>query len=770
MIYCPNCGTANRDGSSFCNQCGHKFGGSKTTCPACGSDNPIENLFCDACGAKLAPLVTRGVEEKPGVKGLSLPTKPIDDEPLPEDEDTLGEVLPAEEGEEDIPDWLARLRATIGPENDSPQEGRDVAAPQPNAAPLFESLGEDADEEVPEWLQQLKESEPSAPEEEEAVESPALEEEATVAAEAAEPEGLITESDALPEQREVAAPQPDAAPLFESSGEDADEETPEWLQQLKELEPSAPDEEEATVAAEAAESEEEIAESAKEVVEETAAEAEFDDKALADSESLREMPGQVETSPEAAQPPEGIDILAIPALSEPAETAALIPEEDEGDLAAWLQQEGPVILEADEGEEDRADTIVFQPEETSPRSLPPSDIPAWLETLAPEGAVLPEELGRAFTPAGKPSPEDVGLERAEIPSWLEELRPGHKKEEGPIEETIEAAGLLGGLRGALKMVGAVDPAPSQRTRPASTPASATAAHAEMLTRLLNEPASALVKPRVVPTAARRSRGLPWLAFLLLFAAVLIPFFVPGLVPGGNTVPGSEAAADLSSQIQSLKQGDVVLVSFDYDPGASTELDWPVRVILDDLRAKGANLLITSVTPTGPGLAARFDMGGMQTVLLGYLPGQEMGLQRLATGLEGVFSVDFQGNPVSEAPLGVHSLKDVALIITAASSQEPVRWWVEQVKTQMPSTPMGAVVSGAIEPVVRPYYASGQLVGLVSGWVGGQAYRQAAAPTEAASKEDIAAMEAQSLAHLTIALLIVLGNIAYWGRRLFGRQP
>ena len=99
----------------------------------------------------------------------------------------------------------------------------------------------------------------------------------------------------------------------------------------------------------------------------------------------------------------------------------------------------------------------------------------------------------------------------------------------------------------------------------------------------------------------------------------------------------------------------------------------------------------------------------------------------------------------------------------------MRWWVEQVRTQV-TTPMGAVISGAIEPAVRPYYASGQLVGLVSGWVGGQAYRQSVAPDAVPSKQDIAAMEAQSLAHLAIALLIVLGNFAYWGKRLLGRQP
>jgi len=723
MIYCPNCGTANRDGSSFCNQCGHRFGmGSKTACPACGSENPLENLFCDACGARLAPLVTKGVEEKPGVKGLSLPTKPVDEETLLERE-SLEPETPSEDAlredaeEEDIPDWLARLRASIGTESDSQggQEMSSLAA----AAPLFDSSGDDADEEIPEWLQALNAPEPAAPDEDDAVEPTLLEKEPSPAEETAEPEEEAAQS----EEEPLAGESPDAEehPLAEESPEE---------EAIVEM---APEEEPGDYALPELTSEETLAE--------------------------EEAPTEVAESLEEAEEPDA------PALSETAEPGM---QEAKEDLTAWLQQEGPVILEAEEGEEDEA--IVFQPESLPQEATPSSSIPAWLETLAPEGVVFPEELGPAFTPAGLPSPEDVGLERAEIPSWLEDLRPGRQKEEARVEEPVVAGGILAGLRGALQMVGAVDPTPSQRTRPVSAPVSTTAAHAEMLTRLLNEPTSALARTRFVPTASRPARGLPWLASLLLLAAVLIPFFVPGLVPGGNTVPASKPAADLSSQIQRLNQGDVVLISLDYDPGASTELDWPVRVVLEDLRARGAILLITSVTPTGPGLAARFDMAGTQSVLLGYLPGQEMGLRRLAAGLSGVFPMDFQGNSVSEAPFGVRSLDDVALILTAASSQETVRWWVEQVKTQFPSIPMGAVVSGAIEPAVRPYYASSQLAGLVSGWVGGQAYRQAAAPTEAASKQDIAAMEAQSLAHLTIVLLIVLGNIAYWSKRLFGRQP
>jgi len=290
--------------------------------------------------------------------------------------------------------------------------------------------------------------------------------------------------------------------------------------------------------------------------------------------------------------------------------------------------------------------------------------------------------------------------------------------------------------------------------------------AELLTSLLGESTSSLARPRAVPSLAVRERGLPWLAGLLLVAAILLPFFLRGVVPGAHTVPASSPAAALANSVQNLQPGDTVLVSFDYDPGMSTELDWPASIVLNALKQKGVNLLLMGTTPTGPGLAARFDWTGAQVVNLGYLAGQEMGLQRLASGLTETTLAGF-GVAAPDSPFGVRSLSDVKLILTVASSQETVRWWVEQVGTQV-QTPIAAIVSGAIEPAIRPYYASGQLSGLVSGWVGGQAYRQASGVSTVEDK-DVIALEAQSLAHLVIAGLIILGNVAYWGKRLIGRR-
>src|SRR5512135_897014 len=91
MIYCPGCGTANRDGSRFCNECGTKLPTTTSSlCPTCGIANPPHSLFCEKCGTRLIALLTDEPEEPavltssvPLRKGLSLPTKPAADEAAP---------------------------------------------------------------------------------------------------------------------------------------------------------------------------------------------------------------------------------------------------------------------------------------------------------------------------------------------------------------------------------------------------------------------------------------------------------------------------------------------------------------------------------------------------------------------------------------------------------------------------------------------------------------------------------------------------------------
>jgi len=76
---CRTCHADNRDGISFCEECGAKL---EQACPACGTRLPPGRKFCGVCGQPLAPLpgagqvnTSHGVREETAIPAASEPAK-----------------------------------------------------------------------------------------------------------------------------------------------------------------------------------------------------------------------------------------------------------------------------------------------------------------------------------------------------------------------------------------------------------------------------------------------------------------------------------------------------------------------------------------------------------------------------------------------------------------------------------------------------------------------------------------------------------------------
>ncbi len=356
MIYCPNCGTANRDGSKFCNECGARLAAPATgiPCPECGTFNPVTRLFCQKCGARLVTVAPEPEPEEPTgapVTGFSLPSRLLETPPEGEAEglatgeegalipDWLSGVEPEAAGEEPAPeaptappaegpDWLRRLRAGLSQEPGE-EAALEEGAPEVPAAPAEEV-------EVPDWLRQLRTSLPPLEEEEAEVGPPAWLTEGgepyphapvfgkpAVGAEAPSEEGVPP----LPEEGPPGEPK--AAPW----------EIPPWLEGLEEEAPPPPMAERIPPPWLAGPAEEETpaGEPAVEVPPPLAAElplkparAEAEEEML--PEWLRTPPPLAEAAPSAPPPEEG---EAVP-----------------GEIPPWLESLSPLARgPAAEGEE-----------------------------------------------------------------------------------------------------------------------------------------------------------------------------------------------------------------------------------------------------------------------------------------------------------------------------------------------------------------------------------------------------------------------------------
>jgi hypothetical protein len=101
-----------------------------------------------------------------------------------------------------------------------------------------------------------------------------------------------------------------------------------------------------------------------------------------------------------------------------------------------------------------------------------------------------------------------------------------------------------------------------------------------------------------------------------------------------------------------------------------------------------------------------------------------------------------------------------LAVVLAAEAEDVQGWLEQVAPRNGVRVLAATAAGA-DPLLRPYLASGQLVGLVSGFDGGAAYTGLLddLPTRSREREMQLQLVGQNLATIVFLFLIVAGNLA-----------
>jgi hypothetical protein len=255
----------------------------------------------------------------------------------------------------------------------------------------------------------------------------------------------------------------------------------------------------------------------------------------------------------------------------------------------------------------------------------------------------------------------------------------------------------------------------------------------------------------------------WFIYLILLAGVAVPLLLRSGWSEANMPVTSDTAA-MYEAIEALPAGSVVLISHDYDPGAAGEMVPQVEAVLHHLMERQARLINVSLTPEGSRMAQQVvervaeDHGyvqGAQYLSLGYLTGIEAAPRTIVEELRSGAWSDFVGTD-----------QDLSLIVEFAGTQEYLRLWLEQAQGPY-GLPMVAGVSATADPYARPYYrneAQRQLLGLMTGLVGAAEYERHSGQAGVA----LASMDSQSVVHIAMVLLIVVGNLAYFGGRLRGK--
>ncbi|TET76535.1 MAG: hypothetical protein E3J41_09050 [Candidatus Cloacimonadota bacterium] len=262
-------------------------------------------------------------------------------------------------------------------------------------------------------------------------------------------------------------------------------------------------------------------------------------------------------------------------------------------------------------------------------------------------------------------------------------------------------------------------------------------------------------------------------FLLIALAVFIPFLKPLRLPLSITKP----AKDVFDAVESIPpEGPPLLIATDYAPSTAPELDPMLYALLRHCFVTKRRVMLLALYPQGAGMAqAGLDFilpefpdvkSGEDYVFLGYQPGVQAVVMSLGEDVRLAFPTDAYGVSLDSLPMMEHvrNYDDIALVVDLAGSSIPITWVIYAVARYGQRLGVGVTAVSAAQ--YYPYLNSGQFIGMLGGLKGAAEYEiliQQKGYTEARQIATIG-MDSQSIAHLVILALIIIGNIAFFASK------
>jgi len=634
------------------------------------------------------------------------------DEDLPAwmQEDDQGGFQPPETGDEDdTPDWLATIRSqeTSRREQDTPEFSED-AEEEPDS-----SLEKNQD-----WIEPDQEAGGWGDEDE-------------------EPQDWETDAEG---DDEIASAWKRESGALSLSEEEDDEELPDWVSGLPSLDPAEPPAPRETAPRESQEEDQDTPEWLTEIRQKTSEDTKQPEEVLPafgiEPDELDEAEGEADYP----------DRFEAAEETEKAEPVDAFSEETEitGSLPSWLENLSTNALVESTGDaaEERLNTAAYVEDEDVSALFEGDDLPDWLDEVAEEELEPEDEEMEENLPEQVPA-LDEEIPKGELPSWLQEIRPveavtstadeADDGEEGEREQ--ETVGPLSGLRDVLPAEPHIIHFGSKpKLSPDFELTDAQKNYAHLLKSQVDQEGASVPAER--RSVANPQQVLRWaIAILLLTITFSVLWWDGNILPLPMQAGIPEETFAALDHVNDIQPGERVLVAFEYQPGLSAELEAASASMLDDLLGSGAELILVSSQPVGPGLAESFlgsQLSGWDYIAngryanLGYISGGAAGLLN--------FALDPRGAKPemawSQAPLDtINNMLDFAMVLVITDDPDVARSWVEQVQPLMgvaggeQAVPLVMVVSAQAEPLIYPYYYTSprQVSGLVSGVSGGAFY-------------------------------------------------
>ncbi len=269
-----------------------------------------------------------------------------------------------------------------------------------------------------------------------------------------------------------------------------------------------------------------------------------------------------------------------------------------------------------------------------------------------------------------------------------------------------------------------------------------------------------------------------LIYSLLTILVILPFFLKFHIPQ-NIMPQTQRLYDFIDGLTDTNQA--VLVSIDYTPQTMPECHPMAISIITHCLKKGIPVIGISFDPQAPGLAieafnsvvkslnqeARSPhdsiIYGNDYVYLGWKSGRIAALMEMGEKISNVFPRDYYNNLTDSLPLmqRITNYKNIAIAIILAAADYPQEWLMyAQARYGLK---LGAGLTAVMAPKYYPFLQTGQISGMMSGMKGAAEYENLLLKNGYSHQTGKAetGMNSQTLIHLLIIILIVIGNAGYF---------
>jgi len=256
-----------------------------------------------------------------------------------------------------------------------------------------------------------------------------------------------------------------------------------------------------------------------------------------------------------------------------------------------------------------------------------------------------------------------------------------------------------------------------------------------------------------------------LIFILIALSVAIPLVIKIGLPNEVT---SEVRRVYDS-IEQLDSGSVVMISFDHEASSLPEVKPMTQAILRHCFTQRLKVIGLALMAEGTVIGEQIlrevadehhAQYGEDYLFLGFRPQAQSAILGMGEDITRVFPQDYHDTSLEQIPMmeNIKNYDKVDLIISVADGDMPISW-VDYAVSRYHKK-FACAATAVMATSFYPFLSSGQMVGLLGGLKGAAEYEILIKKPGMGQR----GMDAQSVCHLIIILLVVLGNVSYFIKR------